>query len=98
MLAFPLGVWFGILAWRTNSIWPGVAGHMFVNAFWNIWGICAAKLDTSDISEAAVTIIAAVCGVAGLVGSIIVLVRMSARGTASAVPVATAPAENEPGP
>ena len=30
---FPLGVWFGIVAWRTGSIWPSIACHFANNAF-----------------------------------------------------------------
>jgi len=87
VFALPIGLWFGILAWRTNSIWPSVAGHMFVNALWNIWGICVAKLDVSDATGAAVTIIAAVCALAGFVGSIIVLRRMRPYSVVLATPV-----------
>jgi membrane protease YdiL (CAAX protease family) len=32
LAVFPLGVWLGIIAWRCNSIWPGVMGHMVNNA------------------------------------------------------------------
>lgn len=76
VFALPLGIWLGILAWRTNSIWPGVAGHVFVNALFNIWGICVAQLAISDAAGTAVTVIAAVCAVVGFVGSIFVLRRM----------------------
>lgn len=34
-LAFPLGIWLGVLAWRTGSIWPGAVCHAFVNGTWN---------------------------------------------------------------
>ncbi len=39
--AFPLGIWLGVVAWRTGSIWPGVVCHAFVNGAWNIWQIGA---------------------------------------------------------
>ncbi len=29
----PLGIWLGILAWRCQSIWPAIMGHMINNAF-----------------------------------------------------------------
>lgn len=34
-LAFPLGIWLGVLAWRTGSIWPGVFCHAVINGVWN---------------------------------------------------------------
>jgi membrane protease YdiL (CAAX protease family) len=36
---FPLGLWFGILAWRTGSVWPGIVCHAFINGSWNIFQI-----------------------------------------------------------
>jgi membrane protease YdiL (CAAX protease family) len=35
-LALILGVWLGVLAWRTGSVWPGMLCHAFVNGGWNI--------------------------------------------------------------
>lgn len=35
MLAFTLGIWLGVLAWRTGSIWPGALCHAAVNGTWN---------------------------------------------------------------
>jgi membrane protease YdiL (CAAX protease family) len=37
--AFPLGVWLGLMAWRSGSIWPGIACHALVNGFWNLRGM-----------------------------------------------------------
>jgi uncharacterized protein len=37
----PLGLWFGILAWRTGSLWPGIVCHAFVNGFVNVWRVGA---------------------------------------------------------
>jgi CAAX protease family protein len=34
--AFPLGVWLGLMAWRSGSIWPGVICHALVNGLWNV--------------------------------------------------------------
>ena len=38
-LAFIVGIWLGILAWRTGSIWPGVICHAFINSTWNVWQV-----------------------------------------------------------
>jgi membrane protease YdiL (CAAX protease family) len=39
VFATVVGVWFGVLAWRTGSIWPGALAHGFVNGAWNVWHI-----------------------------------------------------------
>jgi len=36
-LAFILGLWLGVIAWKTGSIWPSAACHAFVNGAWNIY-------------------------------------------------------------
>ncbi len=36
LFAFPAGIWLGVIAWRTGSVWPGIVCHVFVNA-----SICA---------------------------------------------------------
>ena len=33
LAVIPLGIWFGILCWRTGSIWPAIICHFFNNAF-----------------------------------------------------------------
>ncbi|MEX0613170.1 MAG: CPBP family intramembrane glutamic endopeptidase [Pirellulales bacterium] len=38
-VALPVGIWFGVVAWRTGSVWPGILGHAFVNGAWNVWQI-----------------------------------------------------------
>ena len=38
-LAFPVGIWLGILAWRTDSTWPGIVSHASFNGIWNIYVI-----------------------------------------------------------
>jgi len=39
VLAFPLGIWLGVIAWRTNSTWPGIVSHAAFNGLWNIYTI-----------------------------------------------------------
>jgi membrane protease YdiL (CAAX protease family) len=42
--AFVIGLFLGVLAWRTGSVWPGVVCHAFINGSWNVWNI-GARLD-----------------------------------------------------
>ena len=39
VFAFPIGVWLGIVAWRTGSVWPGAICHAFINGSWNVYQI-----------------------------------------------------------
>ncbi len=39
VFAFVLGLWLGVLAWRTGSIIPSIACHAFVNGAWNVWQV-----------------------------------------------------------
>jgi membrane protease YdiL (CAAX protease family) len=47
----PLGLWLGVLAWRTGSIWPGIWSHAFINGARNIWGIVAELAGISDQAQ-----------------------------------------------
>lgn len=39
VFAFPLGIWFGYIAWKTGSIWPTILAHALINGTWNILNI-----------------------------------------------------------
>src|SRR5262249_25061281 len=39
VFAFAVGLWLGVVAWRTNSIWPGAVCHAFINGGWNVLNI-----------------------------------------------------------
>lgn len=38
-LATIIGVWLGVIAWRTNSIWPSACCHAFINSSWNVYQV-----------------------------------------------------------
>ena len=38
-LATIIGVWLGVIAWRTNSMWPGACCHAFINSGWNVYQV-----------------------------------------------------------
>ena len=39
VFAFPIGLWFGYVAWKTDSIWPTILGHVLINGVWNILNV-----------------------------------------------------------
>ena len=65
LFAFPLGVWFGYLAWKTGSIWPTILGHALVNGIWNILNISYSQLEYSTtiyaVASATLCVIGIVC-------------------------------------
>ncbi len=48
VFAAALGLWLGVVAWRTGSIWPGVFCHAGVNALWNIYALSMMKLEPPE--------------------------------------------------
>jgi membrane protease YdiL (CAAX protease family) len=48
LAVLPLGFWFGPLAWRTGSLWPGICCHAFVNGSVNLWRVGAATGTWTD--------------------------------------------------
>ena len=76
-LALVLGVWLGIVAWRTGSIWPGIAIHASINGLWNLSQIVVRK---SELDEQTIWIGVGVVGAVSLVAfvmSIRILIRKS---------------------
>jgi membrane protease YdiL (CAAX protease family) len=45
VFAFPIGVWLGVLAWRTGSVWPSCLCHAFINAVSSGWDFAVRLAD-----------------------------------------------------
>lgn len=45
VFAWPLGIWFGYVAWRCGSVVPTIVCHAFVNGSWTLWHACSKLLD-----------------------------------------------------
>jgi uncharacterized protein len=73
---FPVGIWLGILAWRTGSIWPGVAAHAVLNAIWNIIGTVGQRDLLPEWTGWAFTVLLVSLGLSGFVYSVVLLVSM----------------------
>jgi len=80
--AFPLGVWLGLMAWRSGSIWPGIICHALVNGLWNLRAM-AVKFEYITESPPLTALI--VFGVIGLIAFVWSLRIMFSRPAATAV-------------
>ena len=48
-LATIIGVWLGVIAWRTGSIWPSACCHAFINSGWNVYQVGRFRWGIPDI-------------------------------------------------
>src|SRR5262249_44506433 len=87
IVAFVMGIWLGVIAWRTGSIWPTMICHGFWNATVQIAGIAYRLEILSPMAALAVGGVVLVLGLACFVLSL----RILARRQESMLP--TAPAE-----
>ncbi len=55
-VAMPLGVWFGYVAWRSQSILPAILCHFFVNSGLNTWRMIVMFGDLTETVQTAVHI------------------------------------------
>jgi membrane protease YdiL (CAAX protease family) len=82
--AFPLGVWLGLMAWRSGSIWPGILCHALVNGLWNVRGM-AVKFDViPEQPPPAVLIVLALIGVPAFFWSLRIMFGRAAPAYAAA--------------
>lgn len=75
----PLGVWLGVVAWRADSIWPAVFGHVGNNG-------CAIAMSQMTVANRDVhsadsaLVVLMLVSFAAFIGSVAVLVAMGRRG------------------
>jgi membrane protease YdiL (CAAX protease family) len=74
VLAFPLGLWFGTIAWRTGSVYPSMLCHAFVNGGLNAWRMIVKFGDVPEATQSVVHIGALLLGVVCLMASINLLI------------------------
>ncbi len=73
--AFFLGLWLGVLAWRTGSVWPGVWVHAFINGFVFFDTVSGRWLDSPRQSSLVIVIPLVASSLVFFVLSIVVLAR-----------------------
>ncbi len=77
LAAFPLGLWFGIIAWRTGSIGPGIACHAFVNGGLNTWRLIVKFGDLSETVQTTCIVVFVLLGAVCFVMACRLLARYS---------------------
>jgi CAAX protease family protein len=65
LFAFPLGIWLGMLAWKSGSTWPGVICHALINGLWNVWQLGARFEIFPEDPPLALVVIVGALGVVG---------------------------------
>lgn len=61
-VALPLGIWLGVIAWRTGSIGPSIACHAFVNGGLNTWRLAIKFGELSETVQMACHVIFVLIG------------------------------------
>jgi CAAX protease family protein len=74
-VTFPMGIWLGVLAWRTGSVWPSMLCHAFWNAMVHLAGIGYHLEGLSPTLALVVGVAAVGLGLACFVLSVRVLAR-----------------------
>jgi membrane protease YdiL (CAAX protease family) len=62
LTALPLGVWFGIVAWHSGSIFPAMICHAFVNGSLNAWRMVVRFAEVSETAQTVVIVASVILG------------------------------------
>jgi CAAX protease family protein len=89
VIALPLGLWFGVLAWRTGSVWPGVVCHAFVDGVALVWQMGPKLAGWPDVLPTGVALGAVAVAFGCFVASVWLLVRQRAEASALALEART---------
>jgi len=61
-LAFPIGLWLGIVAWKTGSVYPSIFCHAFINGSLNAWRMVVKFADVPESAQRVAPIVALLVG------------------------------------
>jgi membrane protease YdiL (CAAX protease family) len=95
IFATPIGIWLGLLAWRTGSTWPGIICHALMNGLWNVRNVGIALGYFSEEVPVWLWILLAVVGSASFVWSLWIMFGMP-RDQAAATDTLASPAVPAP--
>jgi membrane protease YdiL (CAAX protease family) len=62
VLAFPIGLWLGVVAWKTGSVLPSIFCHAFINGSLNAWRMVAKFGEIPESTQQVVHIVALLVG------------------------------------
>lgn len=78
LFAFPLGIWLGMLAWKSGSTWPGIICHALINGLWNVWQLGARFEILPDDPPLSMLVLLGVLGAGAFGASLWLMFRPSA--------------------
>ncbi len=72
----PVGIWLGVIAWRTGSIWPAIICHVAFNAWVNAWAFVGQQglVSTATYVDVSYTVLG--LAVAGFLIGVVILRRL----------------------
>ncbi len=76
VFTLPIGVWLGIIAWRTGSIWPGVLCHTALNGLWNVWFIAVTQEAIHPVAARVTSLGIMLLALLGFAVSVLILARL----------------------
>lgn len=82
-LATIIGVWLGVIAWRTNSIWPSACCHAFINSGWNVYQVGRFHWGIPDVPPNWFLALGGLFTLAAFGASVWILLKMDPRSTAA---------------
>ena len=62
VLAFPIGLWLGLVAWKTGSVLPSIFCHAFINGSLNAWRMIVKFGEVPESTQQVVHIVALLVG------------------------------------
>jgi CAAX protease family protein len=77
LATLPIGLWLGVVAWRTGSIGPSIACHAFVNGSINAWRMIVKFAELSDTAQWVILGAAVLLGIVCFIASCRLLWRDS---------------------
>ena len=81
MLAtLPLGLWLGVLAWRSGSLWPAVACHTSNNLLATVLARRFGDINQASFFHEPLIVLLLVVAVAGFAASLLLLLRTKVTG------------------
>lgn len=80
----PLGLWLGLVAWRTGSIWLPFAMHASVNGVWTATMMIAHRDPGTESWMTGAAIGASIVGIVAFIAGVIILRRPAAQAPAAA--------------